>query len=145
MQHRNLSELWATSEYDGLMIDEAMAKLVSESPLMKAVPPYAWNKWECRSGLQKNIRRGRTQEALCCAHRLAEIDARYCWYSFHIIAMEDVGDPWVVLWTRQILSGIQPALKKVDGMQALYAIVARMCKAPKTRAYCEISAAMGGI
>ena len=124
-------------------VSAELAALVASEFIPPRITPHPWDKWTARSGLQKCIRRGLVDQAIACASRLAVLDLPYLWRTLNVIALEDVGagDPDTITWTRAIMAD-KAVFSRTPPLYVLYALVARMCRAPKSRAMCEMSVAM---
>ena len=122
------------------MIDEmrALAESAPHFNPRKLKDPN--RKWLVRSGLQKAIRRGRTEEALKCGEYLMGEDPSYAWGGLATVIVEDIGFADLDLLSYSMVTGLQSVLVKIEEPRRLYAgMVARACKGMKTRSCCELS------
>ena len=98
------------------------------------------NKWLARSGLQKAIRRGRTQQAWACGDILFADDKAYAWKSLATVIVEDVGFGDPDLLSYAALSTLSTITNKMPSPKRLFmAMIGRACESDKTRSACELS------
>ena len=125
-------------------MDELVEELQAIADLAKDTPingfPNLNNKWLARSGLQKAIRRGRTQEALTCGANLATADPDGAWRALSTVIVEDVGFGDMDLLALSTVAGLKTLRQKVTTPGRLFmGMVTRACGAVKTRSACELS------
>ena len=125
-------------------MDELVEELQAIADLAKDTPingfPNLNNKWLARSGLQKAIRRGRTQEALTCGANLATADPDGAWRALATVIVEDVGFGDLDLLALSTVAGLKTVRQKVTTPGRLFmGMVVRACGAVKTRSACELS------
>jgi hypothetical protein len=124
---------------------DRMAKLVQEAP--DKIVPYTplTNLGNCglvRSALQKNIRRGRYDQALRMAAYMkgpTSKELQYLWFSLQVCSIEDVGfgEPEAV--GLALYGGLSSIRDKFGGDAVLSGVIKRLCVAHKSRACAEIS------
>ena len=125
------------------LVDELKQQVKSEdAPTTVTTAPSA-DRWLLRSALQKAVRRGQAHRAAQLADGLREIDPDSFWRSLAVIAVEDVGfgDPDMITFTTAAIS--KTVRSRVgDDSGLARSLVHRMCRAPKSRACCELSVAV---
>ena len=119
------------------IIDEMKALAESVKPEW---PALQQNKWLARSGMQKAIRRGRTQQAWACGDILFADDKAYAWKSLATVIVEDVGFGDPDLLSYAALSTLSTITNKMPSPKRLFmAMIGRACESDKTRSACELS------
>ena len=126
-------------------MDELIGELQAVADSAKNVPVNGWpnlnNKWLARSGLQKAIRRGNTQEALTCGANLSAADPDGAWRALATIIVEDVGIVDPDLLTYSTVVGLKTLRQKIDSPARLFmGMTMRACgNEVKSRSACELS------
>lgn len=101
------------------------------------------DRWILSSNLQKAIRRGLTDIAMATVARLIDVDLRYVMRRLAVIAYEDVGVSNMRLcaaalsWSNQNSAWSARTVER----HAMY-LVSQLCKSTKSRALCDVIAAL---
>lgn len=112
----------------------------ADSDEIALVPGTLADRWFLASQLQKTIRRGLAEHAVCAALQLSELDAAYLWRRLRIIALEDVGlaNPTLVATVLAIAGKV--ALHRALGVwRTIRAAVTQLAESRKSRTACDVS------
>ncbi len=128
---------------DNEIVDE-LAQLATTAPDFAPRPlKDPSNKGIVRSGFQKAMRRGQTEQALKMGELLMDADPSGAWRAMATVLIEDIGigDMDLIAYgTVTTLKTIREGFDGEEGANALFAaMVQRACSVPKSRSCCELS------